>query len=92
MRFLFNPAFYFNGFPVIPLTEYTNHKLARTALSYIVLGRKDHVIDFNVNHKFIEEYIPEPKTLIIEPTMEHLIPNEIFKLHFESFCRLINGT
>lgn len=88
---LFNPAFYFNGFPVIPLTEYTNHKVVRTSLSYIVSGRKDYVIDFNVNQKFIQEHIIEPKMLFTEPTMEHLIPHEIFKSHFESFYHLING-
>ncbi|MEO7800365.1 MAG: YqiA/YcfP family alpha/beta fold hydrolase [Ginsengibacter sp.] len=86
---LFNPAFYFNNFPIVPLPEYKGSKFTRTTMTYIVLGEKDTVVDCDQNLKFIQDYVIEPKTVFTEPTMEHITPNEIFRKHVENFYNLI---
>lgn len=61
------------------------------SLSYIVLGRKDDIINCEDNLEFIDKYIKGPKEIIIEEQMAHQIPIDIFSKHISGFFEALNN-
>ena len=55
--------------------------------SYIVLGRKDEVINCDANLQFINTHIKESKKVIIEENMQHGIPVDVFEKHVQLFLK-----
>ncbi len=89
---LFNPALYGNSLSwekdeIADESFYTD---PRTKLVYIVLGKKDTVVEYERNQKFIEEHVAVPKTIISVPDLEHRIPLSVFEYHVASFMQTIN--
>ena len=60
------------------------------SLSYIVLGKKDIVVRFKDNLDFISEHIKGPKKLLIQNSMAHRIPVDIFEKHVKLFFRILD--
>ncbi len=84
---VFNPALAYRTFDLeLPKPFPTNI----TSLSYIVLGKKDIAIRFKDNLDFISELIKGPKKLLIENSMAHRIPVNIFEKHVEIFFRFLD--
>ncbi len=79
---LFNPALSFRS---IDTKLDIKFDTAPAQLSYIVLGRKDDVVNCADNLAFITSYIKEPKKICIEEEMEHRIPIDIFEKHVKQF-------
>lgn len=86
---LFNPAFYHNsvGWVKDSVAGSDNN---RTAVAYMVLGKKDDVILYKPNLKFIETHIHEPKRIITENDMGHQIPLNLFEKHIEEFFTVMS--
>lgn len=59
-------------------------------MAYIVLGKKDDVILYEPNLKFIESHIHEPKKVITENNMGHQIPLSLFEKHVEEFFTVMS--
>ncbi len=81
---IFNPAFCHNSLGWVK-DSVTGSDNNRTAMAYIVLGRKDEVILYTPNLNFIETHISEPKRIITENNMGHQIPLNLFEKHGEFF-------
>ena len=85
---LFNPALIGRSINA----EYTkgNEPGIMTSLSYIVLGKKDEVINCAENFDYISKNVKGPKKIIIEDTLAHRIPLDIFEKHVAKFFQSIN--
>ncbi len=83
---LFNPALVFRSIAGIAGSE---HELENniTNLSYIVLGKKDTVINAALNKAFINRHFKGPTEIITEPNMKHRVPLPIFQKHIKLFFR-----
>lgn len=60
------------------------------SLSYIVLGKKDDVIDYEDSLNFITEHFKGPKEVFIEEDMGHRVPVDIFEKHTRQFFKILN--
>ncbi len=60
------------------------------SLSYIVLGRKDEIINCDENLSLIDKYYKAVTKVIIEENMSHRIPVDIFKKHVELFFKKLH--
>ena len=84
---LFNPALAFRSFDLeIPKPE----SLFMQSLSYIVLGKKDEIINADANLHFIEENFKGPTKIMIEENMGHRIPVKNFEKHINQFFQEMN--
>lgn len=59
--------------------------------SYIVLGRKDEVINCEDNLNLVNKYFKSNTKIFFEEEMGHRIPVDIFQKHVESFFKQIYG-
>lgn len=89
---LFNPALYTNslGWDIDQMEAEPATK-PRNKPAYIVLGAKDDVVVFNENLEYITKNVSEPKKVLIEPTMSHRVPLDIFEKHVELFFQHIEA-
>ncbi len=85
---LFNPALIGRSINA----EYVkgNEPAIMTSLSYIVLGKKDEVINCAENFDYISKNVKGPKKIIIEETLAHRIPLDIFEKHVAKFFQILN--
>lgn len=79
---LFNPALAFRS---IDLAQDLPFNSNIKSLSYIVLGKKDKVINYADNLAFIKENFKGPLQIVIEENMEHRVPVDIFEKHVKKF-------
>lgn len=81
---LFNPALAVRSIP--GMLTLSNEQISNNSnLSYLVLGKKDTVVDADTSIIFINKYINGLKEIVIEPDLEHRVPNEIFQKHLKLF-------
>jgi predicted esterase YcpF (UPF0227 family) len=89
---LFNPALYDNSlhWDKNEIADPVFYTKPRTALAYIVLGKKDKIVDYRKNWKYIKENVSGPSTVISIPDLEHRIPINIFEYHVASFFQTMH--
>ena len=81
---LFNPALPYRSID-LSISEPENSNIK--SLSYIVLGKKDEVINANANLRFIETNFLGPTKVFVEENMGHRIPFDKFQNHSSQFFK-----
>ena len=81
---LFNPALPYRS---IDLSISEPENLVIKSLSYIVLGKKDEVINADANLCFIETNFLGPTRVFVEENMGHRVPFDQFKNHTSQFFK-----
>lgn len=85
---LFNPALVFRSIPGLSgNAEAQENKI--TNLTYVVLGKKDTIINSSLNMAYVNRYIKGPSKIVTEEDMKHRIPLPIFQRHVKVFFELL---
>jgi predicted esterase YcpF (UPF0227 family) len=85
---LFNPALPYRSIDLNMKEPFDSNI---QSLSYIVLGKLDDTIKCEDNLAFINKYFKGPKEIVVEQTMGHRIPVDIFERHTRQFFGVLDN-